>query len=170
VPEVGNTPSGIDWQVRLRAPSRRDAKSLERRVLESGYVATREGGSVLLYAATDEDASKLGEAVRPLAHPGTEIKIERAFWLPYQNWQVRLRVGNRDQVGEIRRRLGKAGFSSVRRWNSVLMGARTHEEAWRLAERARRLALPVKTIEVERASRIWVVLAALGEREPGPVG
>jgi hypothetical protein len=142
---------------------------LATRLREAGFIPVREGRSVAIFAHTSGEAVRLADQVRPLEPPGNKVTVERAIDVSYPEWQVRVKVRARDQVGEIRRRLRVAGFPSTPRWRSVLIGARTQDEAQEVADRIEGLALPGMGVEVERTSRLWRVLGAMREGD-GPYG
>jgi hypothetical protein len=79
---------------------------------------------------------------------------------PPLDWQVRVTVRDRGDVGVVKERLGAAGLRSIRRWRSLLLGARDEEEALEIARRVRELPLPTADVRVEHASRLWMALHA----------
>lgn len=83
---------------------------------------------------------------------------------PPVEWQVKVTPRDRANLGVVKQRLEAAGLRSIRRWRSLLLGARTEQEAFELVQQVRELPLPTATVDVERASRVWMTLHAWFER------
>lgn len=89
---------------------------------------------------------------------------EAPFFVP--DWQVKVSALNRDDLAKVREALRAVELPSTRRWRSVLIGARTLEDARSVSDRieAVRTTLPPISVEIERTSRLWLILLAWGPR------
>jgi hypothetical protein len=79
---------------------------------------------------------------------------------PPPDWQVKVTPRDRGDLPLVKERLAAAGFRSIRRWRSLLLGAQSEEQAREIAARVTALPLPTTHVQVSRVSRLWMTLHA----------
>jgi hypothetical protein len=77
---------------------------------------------------------------------------------PPVTWQVKVTPYDRGNMGVVKERLDAAGFSSVRRRRSLLLGVSTKEQGEEVAEQLRSLPMPPVELKVEKVSAAWRTL------------
>ena len=135
------------------------AEDLADELRDARLAVTQEGDSVFVYADSQQQAERARAIVeRELVDDGVEpgeIRIER--WLAdedrwddepqaptvedellargYAPWEVRVERGTYAEARELADRLEAEGYSVVRRFRYLLVGAESREDAERLARR-----------------------------------
>ncbi len=135
-----------------------EARDLVRELEDHRFAATRERGTVFVYADSSlalERAAGVIEAEIREARLEPEAVV-REHWLAderrwddepvppdvdetlaagYAPWEVRIPCRSHDAARELADRLESEGYGVVRRWSYVIAGTSTREEAQELAQR-----------------------------------
>jgi len=151
------------------------ARELARELEGRRLAVSREGDTVFVYADSRQEAERAGEVVQAelaeerieprrlvLEHwlddedrwddepPGPTIE-EEILARGYAPWEVRVECGSHREAEALADRLEAEGYSVVRRWRYLIVGASSQPEAEALARRVHG--------EVEPASElVWEVL------------
>ena len=89
---------------------------------------------------------------------------------PPPDWQVKVTLRDRGDLRLAQERLRSAGLPSARRRRSLVIGARTENDAEAIRERVLALPLPAANVTTGRTSRIAMMLYALFERGDSGAG
>jgi hypothetical protein len=135
-----------------------EAKRLARELEGHRLAVSRDGGELFVYASTQSEAEQAQRVVEAeLADEGIEAEIEVAHWLAdedrwstdppgetweeeqlergYAPWEVRIERGSHHEAQKLADQLEEEGYSVVRRFNYLIVGSSSEEEARELAAR-----------------------------------
>jgi len=135
-----------------------EAKRLARELEGHRLAVSRDGGELFVYTSTQSEAEQAQRVVEAeLADEGLEAEIEVAHWLGdedrwstdppgetweeeelergYAPWEVRVERESHDEAQQLAEELEQEGYSVVRRFNYLIVGASSEEEAKELAKR-----------------------------------
>ncbi|MGH3049482.1 MAG: SPOR domain-containing protein [Gaiellaceae bacterium] len=157
--EVEESGSAEGLLERLGAELRGEARELARELEERRLAVSRDGDTVFVYASSHDEAEKAAAVIRaelresgivakasPVEHwladeerwddepPGDtweEDEIERG----YAPWEVRVDCSTRDEARDLADRLEGEGYKPERRFQYVLVGVASREDAAALAAR-----------------------------------
>jgi hypothetical protein len=136
-----------------------EAAELARELAARRFVVSRDGEDVFVYAASYAEAERarsviqaelgdseatavtsdierwIDEEDRWSNEPPAETWEREAVDHGYAPWEVRVELGSHHEAKDLADRLEREGFGVERRWQYVLVGVGTKEEAEKLAER-----------------------------------
>jgi hypothetical protein len=135
-----------------------EAKRLAKELEGHRLAVSRDEGELFVYASTQSEAEQAQRVVEAeLADEGLEAEIEVAHWLPdedrwstdppgetweeeeldrgYAPWEVRVEGGSHREAQELADQLEQEGYDVVRRFNYLIVGASSEDEARQLATR-----------------------------------
>jgi hypothetical protein len=136
-----------------------EAAELARELEQRRLAVSRDGDEIFVYAGSQAEAVRAGELIDAvLRELGIEAQTSRIeHWLDdedrwddeppgetweeeeldrgYAPWEVRVRCASRHEARELAEQLEREGYQPVRRWDHLIVGAASKEDAERLAER-----------------------------------
>ena len=135
-----------------------EAKRLAKELEGHRLAVSRDEGELFVYAATQSEAEQAQRVVEAeLADEGLEAEIEVAHWLSdedrwstdppgetweeeelergYAPWEVRVERGSHREAQELADQLEQEGYDVVRRFNYLIVGASSEDQARQLATR-----------------------------------
>ncbi len=135
-----------------------EAKRLAKELEGHRLAVSRDEGELFVYAATQSEAEQARRVVEAeLADEGLEAEIEVAHWLSdedrwstdppgetweeeelergYAPWEVRVERGSHREAQELADQLEQEGYDVVRRFNYLIVGASSEDQARQLATR-----------------------------------
>jgi hypothetical protein len=144
---------------RLGAELASEARDLARDLEAKRLAVSRDGDTVFVYAVTRAEAEKAREVVEAELHAhDVEARASRVeHWLEdeerwddepegetweeeelehgFAPWEVRVECPSRDEANELAERLQAEGYRPERRFQYLIVGTASREDAARLAER-----------------------------------
>ena len=135
-----------------------EAKRLAKELEGHRLAVSRDEGELFVYAATQSEAEQAQRVVEAeLADEELEAEIEVAHWLSdedrwstdppgetweeeelergYAPWEVRVERGSHREAQELADQLEQEGYDVVRRFNYLIVGASSEDQARQLATR-----------------------------------
>jgi hypothetical protein len=136
-----------------------EARDVARELAQRRLAVSRDGDDVFVYAASQPEAARASEVIDAvLREHGLEARQSSIeHWLDdedrwdsdppdegweedavdrgYAPWEVRVELASRHEAAELADRLEGEGYSVERRWQYLIVGTATREDAERLAER-----------------------------------
>jgi hypothetical protein len=164
-----------------------EAKRLARELEGHRLAVSRDAGELFVYASTQAEAQQAQRVVEAeLADEGIEAGIEVAHWLPdedrwstdppgetweeeeikrgYAPWEVRVERRSHEEAQKVADELEKEGYDVVRRYNYLIVGTASEEDARELARRLHGEAEPGGELVWEVAPRNpFAVFGGLGQ-------